>query len=309
MDFRKLSYFEAVCRVQSFTRAAELLHVSQPSVTMAVRDLERELNVRLLNRNRGKLALTTEGEFVLKKARSLVHALEEADEDIQTFLAQKQTCLRVGYAMQMQHCLSSLLEDFQSACQTIQIIEQESPSLAVIAQVRDGTLDLGVISVFNGLDQTVCVEPLFQGELRICISRQNPLCQRESLTLEEFERQPLVAMTLNDPQDSYIFHHLRDAYPDQKVVLKPQATSLMLGSYFQHIKNNDGIGLTYYDIWYSPAEELEALNCTMLPFSPACRYQTAIIYAKDRSLSSQAKQLIRYLKDARTASAFESAER
>ena len=77
MDFRKLIYFEAVCREKSFTKAAQRLHITQPSVTMAVRDLEHDLNVCLIDRRRGELTPTPEGEYILQKARHLIQELEQ----------------------------------------------------------------------------------------------------------------------------------------------------------------------------------------------------------------------------------------
>lgn len=297
MDFRKLSYFEAVCRVMSFTKAAELLHVTQPSVTMAVRDLENELGVQLINRYRGKLFLTPEGEYVLTKARFLVETLEKTEQEVHSFLIKKRHNLRVGYAMQTKACLCPLLTRFQLEHENVHITEQESPTMAIVSQVLNGGLDLGVISISSSLERDITSVPLFEGELRVCMSKNNPLASRPSITLDEFLQQPLVALTLNNPQDSYIFRHMQDAYPNQRIILKPQATYLMLDSYFQHIQTQNGVGLTYYDIWYSPQQAPGQESLISLPFSPPCYYRVSVIYSKDNPLSQGAKQLISFLKD------------
>ena len=302
MDFRKLSYFEAVCRVMSFTKAAELLHVTQPSVTMAVRDLENELGVQLINRYRGKLVLTPEGEYVLTKARFLVETLEKTEQEVRSYLIKKQHNLRVGYAMQTKDCLCPLLTKFQLEHENVHITEQESPTMAIISQVLNGGLDLGIISISSGLEREITSIPLFEGELRVCMSQNNPLASCSSITLDEFLQQPLVALTLNNPQDSYIFRHMQDAYPNQKIILKPQATYLTLDSYFQHIQNQNGVGLTYYDKWYNPQQTPGQESLITLPFSPPCHYRVSVIYSKDNPLSQGAKQLISFLEDHAKAS-------
>lgn len=170
--------------------------------------------------------------------------------------------------------------------------------MAIISQVLSGGLDLGIISISSSLEREITSVPLFEGELRVCMSKNNPLASRPSITLDEFLQQPLVALTLNNPQDSYIFRHMQDAYPNQKIILKPQATYLMLDSYFQHIQNQNGVGLTYYDIWYSPQQAPGQEGLISIPFSPPCYYRVSVIYSKDNPLSQGAKQLISFLQDA-----------
>ena len=61
MELRQLEYFQAVSRLQNFTRAAEELHVAQPSITSAIHKLEEELGVILFDRSQKKITLTSEG--------------------------------------------------------------------------------------------------------------------------------------------------------------------------------------------------------------------------------------------------------
>ena len=300
MDFRKLSYFEAVCRTMSFTKAAELLHVTQPSVTMAIRDLEKELGVQLLLRSRGSLNLTDDGAYILSKAQYLVHALEETERDVHSYLLQKRSNLRIGYSMQMTQCLRPLLAEFQAQSEGLHIIEQESPTPAILSRVRDGTLDLGILSASGAAVEDLTVFPLFPGELRVCTSKSNPLCACSAITLEEFQRQPLVALTLNNSQDSYIFQHLKDAYPHQKLDLRPQATYLMLDSYFQHLAQQGGVGLTYYDRWYSPNFSPDQACLTTLPFDPPCRYQVIAVSSSTHPKSPEIKLLAAFLQQKMT---------
>ena len=219
MDFRKLIYFEAVCREKSFTKAAQRLHITQPSVTMAVRDLEHDLNVCLIDRRRGELTPTPEGEYILQKARHLIQELEQTEQEIHTFLQKQKGGVRIGYAIQMRNALSKLLNRFRAEYSDITVAEHESSTPAIIAQLQRGALDLGIIAVSKGWEKALHIHPLYQGELRVCVSRQNPLSQAQSVTLEQFEHQPLVSLAIKNPLDSYIFRILQDAYPDAGILL------------------------------------------------------------------------------------------
>ena len=302
MDFRKLTYFEAVCREKSFTKAAQILHVTQPSVTIAVRDLENELNVCLIDRCRGEFTPTPEGAFVLQRARYLIQTLEETEQEIHAFLRRREERVRIGYAVQIRSSLSTILSRFRNQYPGITVMENESPTPAIAKQLENGELDLGVVAVSKDLEKNLVIRPLFQGELRVCVSKQNLISQAPAVTLEEFERQPLISLSLKDPMDSYIFHILQDAYPNRVLELKPHMSSMMLDSYFRYIENNDGVGLTYYDPWFTPTQyqkESSGHNsCILLPFDPPCQYNVAVVFTRKRPLNKQSQLLSDFIQQA-----------
>src|SRR5271155_3945099 len=80
MELRHLRYFCAVAELQSFTRAARYLHVSQSGVSGQVRDLENEIRVKLLRRNQREVSLTPEGAVFLREAREILQRSERAIE-------------------------------------------------------------------------------------------------------------------------------------------------------------------------------------------------------------------------------------
>jgi len=85
MELRHLRYFVAVADELNFTRAAEKLHLAQPSLTRQIHNLEDELGVRLLNRTKNQVSLTEEGKSFLVDARRLVAMSLESMEAIQRF--------------------------------------------------------------------------------------------------------------------------------------------------------------------------------------------------------------------------------
>lgn len=301
MDFRKMTYFEAVCRLQSFTKASEELHVTQPSVTMAVQSLEEDLGVRLLNRYRGGLVLTPEGELLFEKTKYLIKELEDVEQELRSFISGRTETLRVGYSVQMRKALSPILEQFQFGHREIHIIENESSTPSIATQLQDGMIDFGIVTATKAMSKVLEICPLFQGEVRVCVSNQNPLSQKGSVTLEEFEQQQLIALSLNEPKNSYIFQVLQEAYPNRRIQIKPQFSTLMLNTFFQHIKANEGIGLTYYDRWFSSEQYEKDLGApstySELPFEPPCHYTVALVYQKGKRLTGAGKIFSEFLQD------------
>ena len=82
MTLTQMKYFAAVCREKSVTRAAEKLHISQPSVTVAMQELEAETGLNLFVRQGKRIDVTPEGEFLLAKVSAILHSVEQLNNDI-----------------------------------------------------------------------------------------------------------------------------------------------------------------------------------------------------------------------------------
>ena len=98
MEFRHLRYFIAVAEGRSFSRAAEKLHVSQPPLSRQIRDLEAELGVKLLDRNRQGVRLTRLGNVVLTRARALIRDADSFKAEAKVLDKKIHEELRIGYA-------------------------------------------------------------------------------------------------------------------------------------------------------------------------------------------------------------------
>lgn len=300
MDFRKLSFFEAVCRLHSFTKAAEELHVTQPSITVAIQNLEEELEILLLNRYRGGFSLTPEGELLFCKAKLVLKELDDITLELRAAASDRIRRLRVGYGIQMRETLSGLIESFQKSHVNVEIIENESSTPSILRQLEEGMLDLGIVVSTKNMNKTMELYPLFQGEIKICACSKNPLCSFPSVSLDLFEQQPLISLSLNEPKNSFIFGVLEDAYPYRRISFKPLYSSLLLDSYFQRILNNDGIGLTYHDKWFSAAQYNpvpENGNYRELSFDPPCFYSVSIIHSKAKEPTEVQQAFIQYVKN------------
>jgi DNA-binding transcriptional LysR family regulator len=105
VELRHLRYFVAVGEELSFTRAAEKLHLAQPSLSRQIQDLEEELGVRLLNRTRQGVSLTNSGKSFLADARRVVSHGEEIMQSVRELDREEKRNLRVGYAPDLMYDL------------------------------------------------------------------------------------------------------------------------------------------------------------------------------------------------------------
>ena len=98
----KLETLLKVYELKSFTRAAEQLSMTQPAVSLQVKQLEQELNVRIFNRSRGELSLTGEGEIVLKYAKRIKMLYKNMEQRIEDE-RRRVTRLTVGITLSLIH--------------------------------------------------------------------------------------------------------------------------------------------------------------------------------------------------------------
>lgn len=153
MELRHLRYFVSVASELNFTRAAEKLHVAQPALSRQIRQLEEELGVRLLERDKRSVRLTEAGRAFQAEARALLKQTEKAVQTTRRSGGAGQGTLNVGYVWGLFHSLVPAV---------LQRFRQRSPGVAVhlfdltaIEQARalaDGSLDAGFIGFADEAD-------------------------------------------------------------------------------------------------------------------------------------------------------------
>lgn len=150
MNIRQLSYFIAVAENLSFRAAAQRLNVSQPPVSVQIRELEAELGVRLLERSTQKVALTEAGAVFLGRARAILRSLEETRHEM-AMLAGGAQALRLGYmSAAMLHTLSPLLGHLATSEPCVALsLHQMQPDDQLRAIAR-GDLDAGLVDFSAG---------------------------------------------------------------------------------------------------------------------------------------------------------------
>lgn len=95
MTLSQLEYFCAVCRYHSITRAAAELFVSQPTISVSLRNLENEFHIRLFNHGKNQISLTTEGEEFYKRAEQILSSCQDFQTEFSNMDSSKR-CIRLG---------------------------------------------------------------------------------------------------------------------------------------------------------------------------------------------------------------------
>ncbi|WP_424210859.1 LysR family transcriptional regulator [Streptomyces sp. BI20] len=148
MQFQQLVYFVAVAETRHFTRAAERVHVAQPSLSQQIKALERELGAELFRRARGNIALTDAGEALLPLARRILADADTARLEVQELALLRRGRVRLGATPSLcTGLVPEVLRAFHAAHPGIRLIVQESGSRDLVRELARGELDLALITL------------------------------------------------------------------------------------------------------------------------------------------------------------------
>ncbi|MFF8646286.1 LysR family transcriptional regulator [Streptomyces sp. NPDC015345] len=146
MQFQQLLYFVAVAETRHFTRAAEEVHVSQPSLSQQIRALEKELGAELFSRARGNITLTDAGEALLPLARRILADADTARIEVQELAQLRRGRIRLGATPSVcTGLLPEVLRAFHDRHPGIQLLIEEGGSHDLVRELARGALDLALV--------------------------------------------------------------------------------------------------------------------------------------------------------------------
>lgn len=195
MDITHLKYFVEVARQKSFTKAAQTLHVSQPSLSKAVRLLEGEWNKQLFRRRGHRIELTNEACAVLPQIEALVRQFEVLEHQMHHTNDTESGELSLGIPPMIgSSFLSPIIRDFMAAYPQISLKVSEHGSPQIAQLVQDNQLQVGFVTLpvsdFTNPDTQTYIfnhQPLYY-----VMQPDSPFAHYESVTLHEIRKEPLV---------------------------------------------------------------------------------------------------------------------
>lgn len=197
MELRHLRCFVALAEELHFTRAAERLHIEQPPLSRAIKELEDDLGVVLFERNRRGTVLTEAGATFLQDVRRVFAVLKQAQENVQAFAAGLSGSLRIAVSDgAIDPRLSALLARCREEEPEIEIRLSEVPLADQLRGLRSGDFSIGFAHTAEVGDGIV-TEPLWHDPLVVAVPARHPLLSHKAVPLHQLAIYPLV---LCDPQ-------------------------------------------------------------------------------------------------------------
>ncbi len=192
IDNHKLNVFIHVTNNLSFTDAAKQLHISQPTVSKYIRDLEHELGVQLFDRSGARHRLTSAGKTLLPLARKIVRQSIELEELMSSLEEGVAGQLRIACSTTVgKYILPQLAARLSNLHKGLRItILRCTPEHAVL-NLLDGEADLGVVS-FETCSADLDCQEFFEDSITLIVPADHPWASRSSIDPEELLQEPII---------------------------------------------------------------------------------------------------------------------
>lgn len=192
MTLQQLQYFRQLAETQHYTRTAEKLMVSQPSLSYAIAELEKELGTPLFRKQGRNVVLTEAGRIF---AKHVDHALDELSlgrAEVQEHLHRQQNTLVVGYIFSLAQQVQQMITEFRS--------QPGNQDIRIRQKVSHSSTALGRDLISGSIEMAVCIDPpvgaqgLLLEEQTLCFvaAPDHPLSAAKTVTLQELLQYPLI---------------------------------------------------------------------------------------------------------------------
>jgi DNA-binding transcriptional LysR family regulator len=190
-ELRQLRYFVAVAEERNLTRAAARLHIAQQSLSQQIRTLESQLGATLFERSTRGVELTAVGAVLLREARPVLAQAERAVEAVRRAARGEQGELRVGFLSTVaNYFMPPVVRAFRERHPGVRLHAEDVPIAALVAGLRDGTLDAGLSR--PPLVDDLATEVVLREPVAAVLPEGHPLADRPELTLADLADEPWV---------------------------------------------------------------------------------------------------------------------
>ena len=195
MELRHLRYFIAVAEELNFTRAAQRLYIAQPPLSTQIRNLEEELGVQLLERDKKRVNLTQAGRHFLDHARSILGSVQSAKDEVKSAASGEIGRLTIGFTASsvLTAALPAAIQKYRVAHPHVVLLMKEMTSLHQLDAIHHRTLDFGILRKPNvGVPTGVTIEEWYSAPLVAAMPQQHPLTRRKGIHIRELHDVPLI---------------------------------------------------------------------------------------------------------------------
>ena len=194
LNMRQVRAFVSVAHLKSFTRAAALLHVSQPALTVQIRKLEESLGIRLLDRNSRTVDITRVGRELLPVFQRVLHELDSVIMDTKALATQQHGVVRIAALPSFAAgLLPAIISRFRRSNPRMSFVVRDVIASRVNASVRSEEVDIGITGGELS-DPDLEILHLTHDQMHVVFPAQHPLGRKRKITLEDLAELPIVLM-------------------------------------------------------------------------------------------------------------------
>lgn len=287
MDLRLLEYFLVLCQYLNFTKSAEALNISQPTLSQQIATLESRLGIKLFKRVGKKVHITEAGTILQGHAVKIFKEIEDAKRQFNEINGLQRGHLTIGCSGH--HILRKSLVQFYKKYPQLQLSIVDMPTETTVNKVVENSVDVGITFQPSG-NYPIVYEPLFDEEFYLVTSIDHPWSTKKEVKLKSLDDFQLILLT----HQFSIRQFLENEFNYQKLTLKTKLEVSSLDYILELVKFN--IGSTIL-----PKSFLNQVNITGLSIIPIIEPQIVrslgLIYRNDSFIDITMRTFIDHIKE------------
>ena len=194
MTLTELRYIVAVARERHFGRAAEACFVSQPTLSVAVKKLEEELDVKLFERGSNEVSVTPLGDEIIRQAQSVLEQAQSIKEIAKRGKDPLAGPLRLGVIYTIgPYLLPDLVRNAIAHVPQMPLMLQENFTARLLDMLRSGELDCAILAE-PFPDTNLALAPLYDEPFLVAVPRSHPLASHERINAEELKQETMLLL-------------------------------------------------------------------------------------------------------------------
>ncbi len=282
MDTQQLKAFLLVAEKQSFSLAAEKLHLTQPAVSKRVALLEEQLGTCLFDRIGRNISLTEAGHALLPHARAVQQELEAAEQSVRDLSGEVAGQLRLATSHHIGlHRLPPVLNEFSKAYSSVHIDIDFMDSEQAYERIMQGKAELAIVTLAPVREASVVTLPIWPDALDFMVGIHHPLAQHPDLELKTLSEHPAILPGLN----TYTGQIVARLFNQHHLALQVS----MATNYLETIRMMTSVGLGWTVL---PRSMRDQTLATLQVSNISIERTLGIVYHRGRSLSRAARAFI-----------------
>lgn len=192
LEDHKLKVFCAVAETKSFSKASEIIHLTQPAVSLQIQALEELYETKLFDRSSTTITLTPAGEILYRYAKEILSLYASAAREIGELTGLVKGSISLGASTTIgNHVLPTVLAEFRQNYPKIRVRLFVGNTRRIIELLNASTVDLGIVEG-DVTRQKLKVERLLQDELVVIVSPQHPWAKKKEVSIFEVTKEPFI---------------------------------------------------------------------------------------------------------------------
>ena len=277
-----------VGKLKSFTRAAEQLHIAQPSITQAIHKLEEELTTQLFDRSKKKITLTPEGQIFLARMEKLLLDFDQAIEELKDFRNLQKGTIKVGIPpMIVSYLFPDIFSCFKKLYPGLQLVAfEETSSLEAAAKLETDELDLAII-ILPEEAAKLDMLPIKEEQLVLCMHANHPLEKQKLVSFNQLENEKFILLKAGSYQHQMVIDRcLRHNFVPDTILSSNQIKTIK-----SLIANGSGISLLMEMV----VKDDPQIAVTSL--AEPIKFHIGLAWKKNKHLSQASMSFVKFMEE------------